>query len=150
MEGQGPNHMNPNWAVSPQGTPDQTFPCDLCGKDFQRNDTMKRHKNISHTHTNQEAYKCDNCGKQLSCKSALKTHKETHKDIKYKCIQCTKSFSRTDTLNTHMAIHMGLHTQSAKRHTCQMWANGQMCSYGSDRPDHLAATNAHTQEKKTT
>jgi KRAB domain-containing zinc finger protein len=65
--------------------------CDLCGKGFNKNSTLKGH---IRTHTGDKPYICHLCGKGFTENSTLKGHIRIHSgDKPYKCDLCGKGFT---------------------------------------------------------
>ena len=102
-------------------TEQNTFSCDVCGKQFLHLRNMKRHKYS--IHMNLDQHQCKVCGKELKGTFNLKVHLKTqHKVIQttiaveakmpssapneYVCETCSKVFNCKGNLNQH--IH-GVH-----------------------------------------
>lgn len=80
-----------NFKTSSEETP---FQCEVCGKAFSKNCSLKSHVR---THTGETPYPCEVCGKAFSEKSNLRKHMRTHTgEIPYSCEICAQAFSRRD------------------------------------------------------
>ncbi|KAL7676091.1 hypothetical protein ACOME3_002347 [Neoechinorhynchus agilis] len=109
--------------------------CEICGKGFDRQSLLIRHKRI-HTgvkpfecaickrpfstssslnthiriHYGIKPCRCEVCGKQFTAGSNLYYHQLTHKENKpHKCSDCEKSFSTPSELKCHRYLHSGEH-----------------------------------------
>ncbi|XP_058465303.1 zinc finger protein 43-like [Malaya genurostris] len=140
----------------PNFVPETTvFVCDTCGKTFNSNGNLKKHK---YTHTPAEMpFVCGICSKQFPTSNKLKEHKLRHDGVKnHTCPQCglrkttmhelrqhikhmhaaprsvacdicPRRFNNVGSLNVHVRIvHLG-----EKRHKCPV------CEWAFGRSDHL-------------
>ncbi|XP_076438391.1 uncharacterized protein LOC143277453 [Babylonia areolata] len=110
-----------------------SFMCDLCGKAYDRLDSMAVHKRRHHTegkrfqcehcpkrffgrshwlnHTRQHfgasRYVCRWCNQQFSSSYSLKVHQRRHTGEKpYQCRQCGACFAQKTSLTVHMKKHL--------------------------------------------
>ncbi len=68
------------------------FECDVCGKQFSRNDMFKRH--VESTHEDIERFTCTVCDKEFYHKHHLISHLKVHTDDKpYGCDICAQAFA---------------------------------------------------------
>ncbi|KAK3094380.1 hypothetical protein FSP39_001000 [Pinctada imbricata] len=83
----------------------KNFICDVCGKSFKHNDSLKIHKK-SHEEGRGSNLECMECGKLLSCTTALKVHMRRHTgSTPYMCEICGKAFKQSSNLQKHMLVH---------------------------------------------
>ena len=87
--------------VADDGTVSWT--CTLCGKNFTRNFTYRRH---AETHMNIKPWKCEICSKAFSDKRYLEKHMRWHtgQDLQY-CEECGRAFSDELALSKHKRVH---------------------------------------------
>ncbi|KFB45562.1 zinc finger protein 62-like protein [Anopheles sinensis] len=85
---------------------EKPFSCDICGRRYQTNASLKTHK-LTHQHGKKEL--CGFCGARFANRGQLKVHERVHTGEKpYKCDQCDKAFSYRESLITHSTIHTGV------------------------------------------
>lgn len=76
------------------------FVCDICGRRFERNETMKLHRQ---THSGEKSFPCSECNKMFARKKSLYQHKKSvHDGVRYMCVKCDKSFSQQNDCKIHM------------------------------------------------
>ncbi|XP_070708326.1 zinc finger protein 155-like [Pempheris klunzingeri] len=86
-------------------TEEKQFGCDVCGKQFKQQGTLRTHMTI---HTGEKPFSCDVCGKRFAKQGVLKKHMRIHTGEKpFGCDVCGKRFRRQDSLRTHIRIHTG-------------------------------------------
>ena len=75
--------------------------CNICGKEFRSNVSLKSHVDI--IHNGRRDYPCDRCGKLFTRYNTLKTHRKIHDDIKqFECIFCNSSYREKRNLVNHI------------------------------------------------
>ncbi|XP_061469424.1 zinc finger and SCAN domain-containing protein 2-like [Rhineura floridana] len=79
------------------------YPCPDCGRNFQRNSHLVRHKRL---HTGEKPFKCPDCGKSFRQSTDVNTHRRIHTgETPYHCNQCGKSFRYRTGLVKHVRCH---------------------------------------------
>ena len=78
--------------------------CDVCNKEFRRQNHLKVHKL---THTGERPYPCDNCPATFANQFCLRRHmKSIHStETSHKCTICDASFSNASRLKLHKDQH---------------------------------------------
>ncbi|MEQ2257603.1 hypothetical protein ILYODFUR_036378 [Ilyodon furcidens] len=90
---------------SPADTKKMSFRCDICGRSYKKNYTLKLHYR---THTGERPFTCEICGKCFCRRYELNVHQRTHTGERpFSCQTCNKSFSQISYLNVHKRIHTG-------------------------------------------
>lgn len=80
-----------------------TFPCGVCGKCFNRSQTLKTHLKI---HYQVRDHKCTQCSAAFIQRHHLTQHIATHTGARlYQCPICLKKFAHNATLYNHMRHH---------------------------------------------
>ena len=78
------------------------FRCDICSKEFTREQDVLRHIRSKHRETK---FECNVCNKKFSRKDTLTRHvKSFHENIEFECEKCRKKFNRAELLNYHISI----------------------------------------------
>lgn len=81
------------------------FACGDCGKQFARQDMLKRHVLI---HEISKHYKCAYCSKEFNRKDNLRRHEQKHeKPALPTCQKCSKQFLESETLAAHFKMCVG-------------------------------------------
>ena len=85
-------------------TGEKTFSCELCGKKYASNKSLKNHlKTHEVGYQGTKEHPCNICGKVFAKAIRLKEHEYTHTGEKpYECFECGSKFSRSNTLKNHM------------------------------------------------
>lgn len=93
------NHINTNhYRIS-------TFLCDICGKSFWKESSLRAHTLI---HTDSKPYMCQICSKSFKLPSSLRAHIQTHsQERRFICDECGKTFKKNTSLMEHKKHHAG-------------------------------------------
>ena len=76
--------------------------CDICDKEFQTNNVLKKHLNGIHARMD-EIHKCVICNKSFNTELAVTLHNKTHERTKNnKCDLCDKFYSNASNLKIHV------------------------------------------------
>ncbi|CAG04154.1 unnamed protein product, partial [Tetraodon nigroviridis] len=113
------------------------YPCNICGKQFMKETSLKRHELI---HTGERPHQCTVCGKTFLTANELKLHNRYHTGERpYKCEECGKAFIQSGYLKSHMRIHTG-----EKPFKCDFCDKGFRLSYHMKKHRRTHAGNAKT------
>ncbi|XP_063631322.1 zinc finger protein 271-like [Cydia splendana] len=99
------------------------YECDICGKIFQRKNSLKHHikthsilsksKVFKCNNIGEKSYCCETCGKRFPAGYRLNAHIRIHTDIRaYSCDVCKKRFKTVKCLKGHTRIHSDLRPYS--------------------------------------
>ena len=85
----------------------QKFKCNICSKEYSRNDHLKKHINRDHRGVR---YSCPNCEHKATTKGGLKVHiNSKHDGTRYPCKQCGHEAYCKSSLIKHInTIHLNL------------------------------------------
>ncbi len=70
-------------------------PCEYCGKEFLRLETLKAHIAVQHTAGGKTRFRCGRCGRRFSQKGALKVHQNNPR-------ACQRDFEMNHSLGTNL------------------------------------------------
>ncbi|XP_007910172.2 LOW QUALITY PROTEIN: zinc finger protein 64 [Callorhinchus milii] len=86
-------------------TGEKPFKCDICNKNFSRQDKLKMH---NRSHTGEKPYKCQYCDYAAADSSSLKKHLRIHSDERpFKCQICPYASRNSSQLIIHLRSHTG-------------------------------------------
>ncbi len=101
--------------IRTQHKQDHRSVCDICGKNFSRDDHMKSHRKLHFggdgniTNVRPIVLNCNKCHKTFKRSDNLKRHqREQHGDgvESYQCETCGRNFQRADHLKNHQKVHV--------------------------------------------
>ncbi|XP_067626757.1 zinc finger protein 678 [Eurosta solidaginis] len=93
------------------------FPCQYCGRSFQRPYEKVRHERI---HTGEKPHACEVCGKKFRVPYSLTLHLRMHTDIRpYVCTTCNKRFKSKTVYVHHLRTH-----EPERSYKCEVCAKG--------------------------
>ncbi|XP_032677947.1 zinc finger protein 569-like [Odontomachus brunneus] len=80
--------------------------CDICFKDFSRQDILERHKETRHV-DNIQSFKCDKCDCILKNKRTLQMHlrRHTKANTLMKCFACGRNFKNKVLFKKHISLN---------------------------------------------
>ncbi|XP_006821993.1 uncharacterized protein LOC102806249, partial [Saccoglossus kowalevskii] len=81
------------------------FRCEICGKVYAKNESLKYHKM---NHDNYRPHQCETCGRAFANPYTLDVHRRIHlneSDKPYRCKYCDKTFATSSHRNVHMTHH---------------------------------------------
>uniref|UniRef100_A0A336MD49 CSON009854 protein n=1 Tax=Culicoides sonorensis TaxID=179676 RepID=A0A336MD49_CULSO len=97
------------------------FPCDICGRIFNRPDKVRSHRRIHDP--NRPTFECPECHKHFSFKTALTGHMRTHSGERpFVCLVCGMAFALSGNLSKHMHSHT-----NSKPYMCKF------CTFGTKK-----------------
>ncbi|KAJ9575348.1 hypothetical protein L9F63_025701, partial [Diploptera punctata] len=96
---------NTNRAMSVSNT--RPFTCEVCGKTFAYQNSLKGHMLSHDEQKNEKGYPCDICGKMLNHPSSVVYHKEAEHNNgrRFVCNKCGKGFKHKQLLQRHQLVH---------------------------------------------
>ncbi|KAL8617115.1 hypothetical protein ACOMHN_014285 [Nucella lapillus] len=81
------------------------YQCDICGRSFSYEKSLKEHK---YMHQDGKQFECPVCHKKFRQSSGVAIHMKIHQERKdYVCSSCGKGFSQKQALIRHERIHAG-------------------------------------------
>lgn len=86
-----------------------SFPCAVCGENFDEFTTLNHHMNVHY-----QNFICEQCGAGFMTPDRLRTHAFTHEMGSFPCHACDKVFRSMNAKNEHYSI---VH-KKVKRHRC--------------------------------
>jgi hypothetical protein len=115
--------------------------CDICGKNFDRPNTLEKHKLVHIPKDQRERYPCPTCGKLLISEGSLRTHIRLLHDEKkdYVCHLCSMRFKRKHYLAYHVRRK---HEETELPYTIQCELCQKMFRTNRDCEDHQKKVHA--------
>ncbi|KAL8617755.1 hypothetical protein ACOMHN_054751 [Nucella lapillus] len=99
-------HKHSDLGDDPASAKARTFRCDLCGKEYDRADSMMVHKRRRHTEG--KRFQCEYCPKRFFGRSHWLDHTRQHFGAsKHVCRWCSQQFSSGYALRVHQRRHTG-------------------------------------------
>ncbi|EAT36082.1 AAEL011816-PA [Aedes aegypti] len=111
------SHEQTHHLEKPEKPEKPTCLCNICGKSFKHESSLKKHIQISHDESKKEVkkFQCDICKKEFIQKGSLKSHIAAHNNVRaYQCEQCGRKFTQAGTLIKHLELH-----NAEKSHQCE-------------------------------
>lgn len=90
----------------------QSYPCELCNKTFQRQIYLERHR-LVHMGITQPGFMCSTCNKIFLTSIDMQKHKRKHNEEYLQCNLCDRTFTTIGGLKYHLKTHTG-----TKNHKC--------------------------------
>ncbi|XP_058444476.1 transcription factor grauzone-like [Malaya genurostris] len=109
-------HLNPN-----------QFQCDICSRQLQSRESLKRHMASAHAQEDGTIIKCSFCPKTFRRIKILHIHEKYHRKLrekKWHCATCDKYFAYESQLNYHNQRKHQANTEQELKYVCHICAKG--------------------------